>query len=309
MGKKKDFMDLNKELDKILKENEDKIVNEYGIAIADIKKVLAEAFENYSNKDGILTREEMVKFGRLAKLEKFLIEQIQKLTKNQISLTQSAMATMFVASYYRYGYFIEKQVELSIYKTLTSKVVTQMILNPLDLIKWDERVKENTTTLVRQLREILVTGLAQGQSLPKMSRQVTERLNIGANKAKRIVRTECRRVQEQANLQTMEEAQTRGVITKKMWVSTLDTRTRDTHKHLDGQKVEIDGEFKSRSGFTAKAPHQFGVPHEDINCRCTMIAFIEGLDPKTRVARDKDGKNKIIPYQTYQEWFKDLESR
>lgn len=308
MEKKDEFIKLNKAIDKKLDGKEKELAKEYAQTLANVKQALAEAYEKYSDND-ILTREEMVKFGRLAKLENYLAEEIQKLTKNQIRITQSAIKDTFLESYYRYGYFIENQVELAIYKLVKPEIVDAMIFNPLDLIKWDERVEENTTTLTRTLREVLTLGLAQGLGYSKLAREVTDKLGIGLNNALRITRTECRRVQESANLSTMQEARTAGVITKKMWVSTLDKRTRDTHRHLDGQIVGIDEKFKSKSGYTALAPHQFGVANEDIHCRCTMIVVVDGLEPSVRRARDENGKNKIIKYKTYNDWYKDLEDR
>lgn len=308
MAKKDEFVKINKAIDKKLEGKEKDLAREYSKTLASVKLALAEAFEKYSDKD-ILTREEMVKFGRLAKLENYLVEQIQKLIKTQIQITKNAIREIYLESYYSYGYLIESQVGLVIYKLVKPEIVEEMLLNPIDLIQWTERVSTSASALITTLREVLSLGLAQGLSFPKMSKEVTDKFGIGLNKANRIVRTECRRVQESANLQTMQEASEAGVITKKMWVSTLDTRTRDTHRHLDGQIVGVDEKFKSKSGFFALAPHMFGNPAEDINCRCTMIVHIDGLEPKVRRARDKDGKNKVIPYQTYNEWFKDLEGR
>lgn len=309
MAKKDDFIELNEAIDKKLNDEEKKVIKEYAEVLANIKNALATAFEKYSNKDGILTREEMVRYGRLTKLENYIVEQIQRLTKTQIRLTSNAIREIFLESYYRYGYFIEKQVELAIYNLIDSETIDQMLLNNLDLVTWEERVEEHANTLSRQLREYLVIGLVQGLPYSNLAKEVTKRMNVGLNKALRIVRTESRRVQELANLQTMKEASNAGVIAKKMWVSTLDKRTRDTHKHLDGQIVGIDEKFKSRSGYTALAPHQFGVPEEDINCRCTMIIHIDDLEPKARRARKDDGKNEVISYKTYNDWLKGLESR
>ena len=105
----KEFIEINKKMDKILNDEEKKVVKEYMKALVAIKKALAVAYEKYSSSD-ILTREEMVKYGRLTKLENFFVEQIQKLTNTQIRLTKNAIRTMFEEGYYRYGYFIEKKV-------------------------------------------------------------------------------------------------------------------------------------------------------------------------------------------------------
>jgi uncharacterized protein with gpF-like domain len=54
-------------------------------------------------------------------------------------------------------------------------------------------------------------------------------------------------------------------------------------------------------------PGGFGIASMDINCRCTVRAEIEGMEPKLRRARDeKTGKNVVIPNTTYQEWYNNL---
>lgn len=294
--------------------HEKQLTKEYLTALKDIKSTLADAYEKFGT-DGILTREEMVKFGRLAKVERHIVEQIQQLTKTQIRFTKDSIRDVFSESYYRYGYMIENLSEFRIYKMLKPEIIDQMLFNELDAIKWDERVEVNNEILVRQLREELTTGLIQGVGYAVLAKMISDRMTIGLNKARKITRTECRRVQEEANLRTMQEAHSKGIVTKKQWVSTLDRRTRDTHKHLDGQVVNIDEHFVSNSGNKALAPHQFGVAREDINCRCTMIVVIEEdgkkLGQKSRRARNNgdNEQGEIIKFATYNNWKKDLGER
>lgn len=311
-SKKDLFFSTNVVLDNLLDGHEKELSREFVTVLTSIKSTLANAYEKFGT-DGILTREEVIKFGRLTKIEQYLIEQIHQLTKTQIRITKDSIRNVFAESYYRYGYMIENESEFQIYKMLNPEIVDQMLFNELDLVKWDERVKENNQILVRQLREELAQGIVQGVGYSVIAKAVSERLNIGLNKAKRIARTECRRVQEEANLRTMKEANGKGLVTKKQWVSTLDSRTRDTHKHLDGQVVGIDEMFTSRSGKEAIAPHKFGVAKEDINCRCTMISVIEDengevMGQKSRRAKE-DKDNEVIEYATYNEWQKSLKNR
>ena len=63
----------------------------------------------------------------------------------------------------------------------------------------------------------------------------------------------------------------RGAEVVKQWDSTLDGKTRPTHRMLDGQIVDVDGYFKSESGNKALYPGGFGVPSEDCNCRCALL--------------------------------------
>ena len=56
----------------------------------------------------------------------------------------------------------------------------------------------------------------------------------------------------------------------KQWDATLDSHTRPDHVELDGQIREIDEPF-TINGFEAMYPGDFGVPEEDINCRCAIL--------------------------------------
>lgn len=55
-----------------------------------------------------------------------------------------------------------------------------------------------------------------------------------------------------------------------LWDSTLDGRTRYTHRKLDGQIRELDEDFEV-DGMSASAPGYFGDPAEDCNCRCAVL--------------------------------------
>ncbi|PAF34211.1 hypothetical protein CHH69_16910, partial [Terribacillus saccharophilus] len=124
--------------------------------------------------------------------------------------------------------------------------------------------------------------------------------------ARRVARTEAGRVQ---SVSRMDAAEVASKFTKiqKVWSATLDMHTRSTHRHLDGQKADSEGYFHS-GGARAQAPHLFGVPSQDINCRCSVLFNVGGIMPEVRRARKDDGKTQVIPYQTYNEWFGSLKS-
>lgn len=83
----------------------------------------------------------------------------------------------------------------------------------------------------------------------------------------RIAETETHRIANTAALDTAHHAG----ATKKTWVTMMDDRVRDSHDYLLGQTVGINDEFYTYDGFHAPAPGMFGVPEEDINCRCELI--------------------------------------
>ena len=124
------------------------------------------------------------------------------------------------------------------------------------------------------LREIS-RGMAQGLSYQEMARNLKNGTNVDYNKTLRIAKTEGHRIQQEATYNVQKRAIARGAEVVKQWDSTLDGKTRPTHRALDGQIVDVDEYFKSESGYKALYPGNFGIPSEDCNCRCCLLQRAE----------------------------------
>lgn len=125
-------------------------------------------------------------------------------------------------------------------------------------------------TLQKQINAEISRGIANGYSYNDITRNVLKKADMGVRRALRIVRTEGHRIQQQATFDAQKGAKERGADIVKQWDSTMDKKTRPNHVKLDGQIREIDEPFEV-NGKQAMYPAGFGVPHEDINCRCVML--------------------------------------
>ena len=96
---------------------------------------------------------------------------------------------------------------------------------------------------------------------------------FSTGRAQTIARTETSRVINQAKNEAMKQAEEQGVRSTKTWISEDDEKVREAHLELDGTTIAVDADFVS-SGGSAAGPGQFGIPEEDINCRCIIIAQI-----------------------------------
>ena len=114
-------------------------------------------------------------------------------------------------------------------------------------------------------------GIAQELSYEEIARNLKNITNVDYNKSLRIAKTEGHRIQQEATYDVQKRAIQKGADVVKQWDSTLDSRTRPTHRMLDGQIVEVDGYFKSESGYKALYPGGFNVASEDCNCRCCLL--------------------------------------
>ena len=118
-------------------------------------------------------------------------------------------------------------------------------------------------------------GIAQDLSYQEIARNIKNTTNVDYNKSLRIAKTEGHRIQQEATYNVQKRAIAKGAKVVKQWDSTLDGKTRPTHRALDGQIVGVDEYFKSESGYKALYPGNFGIPSEDCNCRCCLLQRAE----------------------------------
>ena len=123
-------------------------------------------------------------------------------------------------------------------------------------------------------------GIASSLSYIDIARNIDNASKSGLNNAFRIARTEGHRIQQTATHDAQKAAKAKGADVVKQWDSTLDGRTRPTHRKLDGQIREVDEPFEV-DGKKAMMPGDFGRPEEDINCRCVSMT-------RARWALDED---------------------
>lgn len=137
-----------------------------------------------------------------------------------------------------------------------------------------DRLGEDVTFLKKKVKAEVSRGIANGSTWWDVAQKIATGMNSPLKTAlynsMRIARTEGHRIQNQAQWDTINKAKAKGADIVKQWDSTLDKRTRATHRRLDGQIRELDEPFEV-DGHKAMYPGGFGIPKEDIHCRCVML--------------------------------------
>ena len=88
-----------------------------------------------------------------------------------------------------------------------------------------------------------------------------------------------------ARLDAMQRTEDMGNEIKKVWLATLDNRTRDSHAKLDLKKIPLNLPFDNGLD-RPRDPN--GEPAEICNCRCTLTYDVGQKKGKTRAARHGD---------------------
>ena len=121
----------------------------------------------------------------------------------------------------------------------------------------------------------LSRGIAQRLSYAEIARNLSATTKVDFNKTLRIARTEAHRIQQESTYNLQVKAKEKGAKILKQWDSTLDMKTRPTHRELDGQMIGVNDYFHSSGGGKALYPGGFGDPKEDCNCRCCLVQVAE----------------------------------
>ena len=155
----------------------------------------------------------------------------------------------------------------------------------------------------KQITASVTSSILQGKSIKGMADDLQERITtMDRNSAIRTARTAVTGAQNAGRMDSYAAAEKMGIKLKKEWLATLDSRTRHSHAMLDGEKVDQDKKFSNGCRFPGDPQ---GPAWEIYNCRCTLIAAVDGVDTSTaqRRARNADsGQNEVISDMTYSEW-------
>ena len=153
-----------------------------------------------------------------------------------------------------------------------------------------------------KIQQVIKQGLIKGESFTDQARALNKTFNGAGYNALRVVRTEGNR---NVSVASFEYAKASPVKMKKMWVATMDGKTRSSHGQLDGVTLELD-EYFEVNGLRTLYPGGFGVEEEDINCRCTVAYILPDVPPTARRVKDPVTKQTTIAsYENYDTWLKD----
>lgn len=152
----------------------------------------------------------------------------------------------------------------------------------------------------KQITASVTSAILQGKSIKGIADDLQERIpTMNRNSAIRTARTAVTGAQNAGRMDSYKAAEKMGIKLKREWLATLDNRTRHAHAMLDGQQVEMDKPFKV-DGYEIMYPGDTSAPAYLIyNCRCTLIAAVDGVDTTDALRRDKDG---LLPNMTFAQW-------
>ena len=140
-------------------------------------------------------------------------------------------------------------------------------IDPAKDIPWNMK-KINAETL---------QGIVQGESMDKIAKRMMNVQEMNKTQAIRSARTIVTGAENKGRQDSYKRAEEDGIIMKREWIATNDSRTRHWHAELDGVEVDIDEPWVNEFGEIMFPGDPSADPANTYNCRCSMSAKVIGF--------------------------------
>lgn len=315
--------DLGHELtEQELEKLEKRIAKIYREARIELDNTIRDYFANFIQRDkkqaellkeGKITEEQykqwrLAQIGRGRRFEALRNEVAERYTKaNETATAYVNDQTPGIYSLNRNyaAYTIEQYAGDVGFTLFDEQTVKKLIVEEPALMPYypPERALRRNIDLVwgkRQITASVTSGILQGKSIGKIANDLQNRMEtMNRASAIRTARTAITGAQNAGRQDSYIAAEKMGIKMKREWLATLDKRTRHAHAELDGQQVGVNEPFKV-DGYEIMFP---GDPKAEAylvyNCRCTLIAALDGVDTSDALRRDQDG---LVPGMTFAQW-------
>lgn len=227
-----------------------------------------------------------------------LKKHIDSLYNKYLGETTKYLATNYEESFYQSLYDLGKFEGFKSFQKLNTSEIDSIIKRPWaeDGQNFSDRIWKNQEKLINSLQEELLGSAMRGDKIDRAIKNIAEKMEVSKSNASRLIRTESAFISNLA----MTNAYEKGTCEKYEILATLDLKTSEICRHMDGKKFP----FKDKL---------VGVNHPPFhpNCRTVTIPCYDDdierrLDEKSgRLARDSEtGKSKSVENLSYEDWYK-----
>lgn len=297
-------MDLgHKETDKRLEELTKDLQALYTSAFKDIEKKYLETNYLINHFKNVADTAELEKlYRRSERLEaqlKAIARDISNANNEAYKMINGELLNVYDLNYKYGAYSVETDSGYEVYtdyNIFNRDIIKRLVAdkeNPFTLIKLDEMLDQDF--VYRELKRVFLTEIIKGGTINDIAKRVTDIVNKNLNDTIRIARTETTRLESMGRQDSFMYGKEQGLQLKKVWISTADKRTRDRHLRMNGELRELEERFSNGLMY----PGEFGgKASEVINCRCTHVTELQGVEKSAKLQALDDKYKKA----TFDEW-------
>ena len=281
--------------DEKLEEMEKRLSAIYSRAEKEIQHTADEYFSKFAKQDeakrklleqGKITEDEYTKWrkGKVMYGKRFT-EMKEQCAKQLLNVNQTAMAYINgeLPGVYAINYnALESAVDgiggysftLADADTVRNLAVTDTSLLPYKEIDPAKDIPWN----MKKINAETLQGILQGESMDKIAKRMMNVQEMNKTQAIRSARTIVTGAENKGRQDSYKRAEEDGIVMKREWIATNDSRTRHWHAELDGVEVDIDEPWVNEYGEIMFPGDPAADPANTYNCRCSMSAKVIGFN-------------------------------
>jgi SPP1 gp7 family putative phage head morphogenesis protein len=304
----------HEQTEKELKKLEKRLSKEYSAAYKEMKKKADDYFRKFNERDSL--KQKQVKEGKITqkeyvewrqkqmlvgenykKMVNSLAQDMTRTNENAAALISENMMDAYIENGNFGAYEVAKGINVDFTFTLYSRDTVANLIKNKDFPTPKVNVPKDELWNKQKINSAIIQGVLQGESIPKIAKRLQSVADMNNVSAVRNARTYITGAENRGRIDSYKYCESLGIEIEQMWIATLDGRTRESHRKLDGETVKVGEQFSNGCEY----PGDPDGPDEEIyNCRCTLIADLK--DYKITKEDFYDRKLGSMDDVSYNEW-------
>ncbi len=280
--------------DEKLEEMEKRLSAIYSRAEKEIQKTADDYFSKFAKQDeakrklleqGKITEDEYKKWrkGKVMYGKRFT-EMKEQCAKQLLNVNQTALAyvngelpEVYVMNYNALAGSVDGvggySFTLVDADTVRNLAVTDTSLLPYKEIDPSKDIPWN----MKKINAETLQGILQGESMDKIAKRLRNVQEMNKTQAIRSARTIVTGAENKGRQDSYKRAEEDGIIMKRRWIATNDSRVRHWHAELGGVEVDVDEPWVNEFGEIMYPGDPSADPANTYNCRCSMRSVVKGF--------------------------------
>ena len=280
--------------DEKLEEMEKRLSAIYSRAEKEIQQTADEYFSKFAKQDeakrklleqGKITEDEYTKWRkgkvmygkRFTEMKEQCAKQLLNVNKTAVAYINGELPEVYAINYNA----LESAVDgiggysfaLVDADTVRNLAVTDTSLLPYKKIDPKKDIPWN----MKKINAETLQGILQGESMDKIAKRMMNVQEMNKTQAIRSARTIVTGAENKGRQDSYARAEADGIVMKREWLATNDSRTRHWHAELDGVEVDVDEPWVNDFGKIMFPGDPSADPANTYNCRCSMRAKVIGF--------------------------------
>ena len=277
-----------------LEEMEKRLSAIYSRAEKEIQKTADEYFSKFAKQDeakrklleqGKITEEEYTKWRkgkvmygkRFTEMKEQCAQQLLNVNKTALAYINGELPEVYAINYNALAGSVDGvggySFTLVDADTVRNLAVTDTSLLPYKEIDPAKDIPWN----MKKINAETLQGILQGESMDKIAKRLRNVQEMNKTQAIRSARTIVTGAENKGRQDSYKRAEEDGIIMKRRWIATNDSRTRHWHAELGGVEVDIDEPWVNEFGEIMYPGDPSADPANTYNCRCSMRSVVKGF--------------------------------